>query len=84
MRCPIKLCLAAVVSFLVGCNQPAVTPKAPAFQSSENTIRDWNDVAHRIATQLTALGLLSLRANWKLTSCEPARPSHAPRQVRLS
>jgi hypothetical protein len=32
--------------------------KAPAFQSSENTVRDWNDVAHEIASEMAAHGLL--------------------------
>ena len=58
MRHHIKLCVAAIAGLLVGCNQPAVTLKAPAFQSSENTIRDWNDVAHQIATDMASLGLL--------------------------
>jgi hypothetical protein len=52
------LCLAVVSCLVGGCNQPAVTLKAPAFQSSENTVRDWNDVAHRIAAEMAALGLL--------------------------
>jgi hypothetical protein len=58
MRHSIKLCLALVASLLAGCNQPAVTLKAPAFQSSENTIRDWNDVAHGIAAHMASIGLL--------------------------
>jgi hypothetical protein len=58
MRRHIKLCVAAIAGLLVGCNQPAVTLKAPAFQSSENTIRDWNDVAHQIAADMVSLGLL--------------------------
>jgi hypothetical protein len=52
------LCLTVATCLVGGCNQPAVTLKAPAFQSSENTIRDWNDVAHRITSQMTSLGLL--------------------------
>jgi len=50
--------LAAASCLLVGCNQPAVTLKAPAFQSSENTVRDWNDVAHRVASQMALLALV--------------------------
>jgi hypothetical protein len=57
MRAHTTLCLAALC-LLGACNQPAVTLKAPAFQSSENTVRDWNDVAHEIATELAAHGLL--------------------------
>jgi len=45
-------------SLLVGCNQPAVSPKPPAFQSSENTVRDWNDVAHHIAAEMARLSLV--------------------------
>jgi hypothetical protein len=57
---------------LGGCNQPAVTLKAPAFQSSENTIRDWNDVAHRIASQMTSLGLLP--SPWQPAPADAAPP----------
>jgi len=58
MRCPSKICVAAATCFLVGCNQPAVSLKGPAFQSSENTIRDWNDVAHKIAADMASLHLV--------------------------
>ena len=57
MRHRMTLGLAAIC-LLAGCNQPAVTPKPPAFQNSENTVRDWNNVADRIADQMTALGYL--------------------------
>lgn len=50
--------LAAVSCLLGGCNQPAVTLKAPASQSSENTVRDWNDVAHTIARGMASRDLL--------------------------
>jgi hypothetical protein len=49
MRRQSTLSLAAAAYLLAGCNQPAVTPKAPDFQSSENTVRAWNDVAQRSA-----------------------------------
>ena len=52
------LCLTAIACLLGGCNQPAVTLKAPAFQSSENTVRDWNDIAHRISSEMASRGLL--------------------------
>jgi hypothetical protein len=52
------LCLTAIAWLLGGCNQPAVTLKAPAFQSSETTVRDWNDIAHRISSEMAAHGLL--------------------------
>jgi hypothetical protein len=50
--------MATAAWLLVGCNQPAVMPKAPAFQASENTVRDWNDVAHKIGSGMLSLGLL--------------------------
>lgn len=74
MRCHTKLCLAVVASLLVGCNQPAVTPKAPAFQSSENTVRDWNDVAHRISANLAALGLVPNNAQPVVMEPSSMRP----------
>lgn len=58
MRRCTTLCLTVATCLLAGCNQPAVTLKPPAFQSSENTVRDWNDVADRIAAQMTTLGYL--------------------------
>jgi len=58
MRRHTTLCVAAITCLLAGCNQPAVTPKPPAFQNSENTVRDWNDVASRIAAEMASLGLL--------------------------
>lgn len=54
----LTVCMAAVTCLLAGCNQPAVTLKPPAFQDSENTVRDWNDVAARIAAEMTARGYL--------------------------
>jgi hypothetical protein len=54
---PAALCLTALC-LLSACNQPAVTLKPPAFQSSENTVRDWNDVAHAIAAGMAARALL--------------------------
>jgi hypothetical protein len=58
MRRRKMLCVTAVAGLLAGCNQPAVSLKLPATQSSENTIRDWNDVAHAIASGMAAKGLL--------------------------
>jgi hypothetical protein len=52
------VCAVAAAWLLTGCNQPAVSLKPPAFQSSENTVRDWNDVASTIAAGLAANGLL--------------------------
>jgi hypothetical protein len=48
----------ATCCLLGGCNQPAVSLKPPAFQPSENTVRDWDDVAQAIATGMAARGLL--------------------------
>jgi hypothetical protein len=68
----------AVVSLLVlgcalaGCNQPAVTLKPPAFQSSENSARDWNDVAHKIAAEMAWIGLVPAY------STEQARSDSSP------
>jgi len=71
----ISLCLAALIGFFVdGCNQPAVAPKAPAFQSSENTVRDWNDVAHRIATVMASIGLLPPSGQAEVTNAPPPKP----------
>lgn len=58
MRTRAILSLAVAACALAGCNQPAVAPKAPAFQSSENTVRDWNDVAHKIGDALASTGLV--------------------------
>jgi hypothetical protein len=58
-----KCCLGVGLALLAGCNQPAVAPKLPAFQSSENTVRDWNDVAHKIALQMAQRGLLPFGVN---------------------
>jgi hypothetical protein len=52
--------MAVAACALAGCSQPAVPLKRPAFQTSENSIRDWNEVAHRIADQMTARGLLPI------------------------
>jgi hypothetical protein len=57
MRGHSTLCLMALC-LLSTCNQPAVTLKAPAFQSSENTVRDWDNVAHEIAAEMAAHALL--------------------------
>lgn len=58
MRPNVAICVAVTSVILTGCNQPAVSLKPPAFQSSENTVRDWNDVAHWIAAGMTSRGLL--------------------------
>jgi hypothetical protein len=74
MRSHVTLCLIAVAGLLAGCNQPAVTLKAPAFQSSENTIRDWNDVAKQIASGMTSLGLLPGTMQPVPTAAAPTKP----------
>ncbi|HEY2617324.1 MAG TPA: hypothetical protein VGI78_08305 [Acetobacteraceae bacterium] len=74
MRRHIKLYVAAIAGLVVGCNQPAVTLKAPAFQSSENTIRDWNDVAHQIATDMASLGLLPTNTQFGPPVGPPPKP----------
>lgn len=75
MRRHTTLCLAAVTCLLAGCNQPAVAPKPPAFQSSENTVRDWNDVAARITSEMASLGLLNVPGPDHVTNLVvPPRP----------
>jgi hypothetical protein len=74
MRRQTMLCLAAATCFLVGCNQPAVTLKAPAFQSSENTVRDWNDVAHKIGSGMASLGLVPAYERPEPTNMQPPKP----------
>lgn len=70
-----RLCLTALAAVVVGCNQPAVTLKPPAFQSSENTVRDWNDVAQQIASGMASLGLLPVNiATGAITASTPLRP----------
>jgi hypothetical protein len=68
------LFLATTACLLVGCNQPAVTPKAPAFQASENTVRDWNDVAHKIGAGMVSLGLLPAYGRPVGKDAPPLRP----------
>ena len=68
------LCLTAVLCLLGGCNQPAVTPKAPAFQSSENTVRDWTDVASRIASEMASRALLPNPGIPTQENAVPSRP----------
>ena len=58
MRCHAVFCLAAGAWLLAGCNRPMVALKAPAFQTKENTARDWNDVAEAIASGLADNGYL--------------------------
>jgi hypothetical protein len=74
MRRNATFCLAAAGCILVGCNQPAVTPKAPAFQSSENTVRDWNDVAHKVASEMAFLGLVPSVGQADGANTTPPRP----------
>lgn len=71
MRRQTILWLIAAMCLLAACNQPAVTLKPPASQSSENTVRDWNDVAHRIAVQMATLGYLP-------SSPQPPPPGSLP------
>jgi hypothetical protein len=74
MRRHTTLCAAAVTCLLTGCNQPAVTPKPPAFQNSENTVRDWNNIAARITDQMAALGLLDSPGQHVTNLVVPPRP----------
>jgi len=71
----------AIACTLAGCTQPAVAPKAPAFQESENTVRDWRTVAQQIATALTARGFL---ADPLAISPAPAELSRYPLFVQVT
>jgi len=64
----------AALCLLGGCNQPAVSLKPPAFQNSENTVRDWNDVAHQIADEMTVRGLLPAPATTPGQRAVPVKP----------
>jgi hypothetical protein len=79
MRRHITFSLVAAACLLAGCNQPAVTLKPPAFQASENTVRDWNDVALKIAAEVAARGLLP--APWQ--PVPPNMPTVKPIFVRI-
>ncbi len=46
---------------LAGCTQPAVAPKAPAFQERENKVRDWAAVGRAIADSMADRRLLTAR-----------------------
>jgi hypothetical protein len=58
MRLQAILSVMVAAALLGACNQPAVSLKPPAAQSSENTVRDWNDVADAIAAGMAANGLV--------------------------
>jgi hypothetical protein len=74
MRPNSKLFAAAIFGLLAGCNQPAVTLKAPASQSSENTVRDWNNVGDQIASSLMTSGLLAAPPEPGTIANLPIRP----------
>jgi hypothetical protein len=76
MRLNAIFSLIALSGALVGCNQPAVTLKPPAFQSSENTTRDWNDIAHKIASEMAWRGLAPANGSEELQdgSLPPPKP----------
>jgi hypothetical protein len=58
----IGVCLGASALLLSACTQPSVRLKPPASQDSENTVRDWDAVAHKITAQMEAQRLLPARA----------------------
>jgi hypothetical protein len=66
MRFGAIICGAVFACLLAGCTQPAVSLKAPAFQDSANSVRDWDTIAQSIASGLAASGLL-----------QPPQPSSA-------
>jgi hypothetical protein len=53
----IGVCLGTTL-LLSACNQPAVSLKAPATQASQNTVRDWHVVAHKITDEMAARDLV--------------------------
>ncbi|WP_428490824.1 hypothetical protein [Rhodopila sp.] len=53
--------LAAFACTLAGCHQPMVEPKLPSFQSTENTVRDWKNAAHEVASELASQGFVAPR-----------------------
>ena len=61
----------AILCALGACAQPAVAPKEFAFQSGENTARDWNDVAIHIADSMSQRGLLAPAPNAQMPSAAP-------------
>ena len=76
-HCRVGVCLGAAALLLSACNQPAVSLKPPASQDSENTVRDWDVVAHKITAQMTARGLLPAAMIQPQTSpSPPLRPVH--------
>jgi len=79
-RSRIGACLGAAALLLSACNQPAVSFKAPAFQAGENTIRDWDAVAHKITAQMAAQGLLPALTP---VQQQPAPPPPRPVYVRV-
>jgi hypothetical protein len=58
MRYPAICSTTLMALAMAGCSQPAVAPKAPAFQESAVTVRDWDTAAQHIAAELTAHGFL--------------------------
>jgi hypothetical protein len=74
MRCLTTLGLAATTCVLVGCNQPAVTPKPPAFQASESTVRDWDEVAQKIGSGMASRGLVTAWMQPWPKDASPPRP----------
>src|SRR4051812_38731565 len=70
-------CLGATLLLASACNQPAVSLKPPAFQDSENTVRDWQSIGHTITTGMAARGLIP-SAPMQPQSASPAvtRPVH--------
>jgi hypothetical protein len=71
MRPCTTLCFVALCS-LSGCYQPIITPRLPDLQSAEVTIRDWNTIAHRIASALASRGLVPSESTDVLMSAPAA------------
>src|ERR1035437_40164 len=54
---PIIIAVAALVC-LQGCSRPFSTPKPPGFQDKAEALRDWDDVAAKIASEMVRQGAL--------------------------
>lgn len=54
---PIIIAVAALVC-LQGCSRPFATPKPPGFQDKAEALRDWDDVAAKIASEMVRQGVL--------------------------
>lgn len=74
---PIIACLLLVCA----CTRPAVAPKGLAFQEKADAVRDWENVAGRIADDMVRYGLLPNPAN---PNVPPGAAASLPYYVKAS